>query len=140
MKRRKFIAAWVVCGLALVAQSGDTYKARLSAAAADGKSRASLAGIGNAMAVLAGSKLTITGTFEGLRTAATVARLHNAVAGGVRGPAMQDLTISKATNGTISGSADLTQQQLQNLRKGGLYIQIHSEAAPDGVLWGWLMK
>jgi len=31
-------------------------------------------------------------------------------------------------------------QQIQNLRKGGIYVQIHSEKAPEGVLWGWLIR
>jgi hypothetical protein len=26
------------------------------------------------------------------------------------------------------------------LRKGMVYVQIHSEGAPDGNLWGWLLK
>ena len=39
----------------------------------------------------------------------------------------------------ISGSLDLTPQQVDNLRKGGLYIEIHSEKAPEGALWGWLI-
>ena len=134
------LAALAGAGLSLVAQSGNTYKARLSAVPADAKTRADLAGIGSATDVLAGSKLTITGSFEGLKTPATVARLHSAVAAGVRGPAFQDLTISKATTGTISGSADLTPPQLENLSHGGIYIQIHSEKAPDGVLWGWLVR
>jgi hypothetical protein len=58
----------------------------------------------------------------------------------VAGPAIGDLTISKSTSGTISGSIELTPQQLTILRKGGLYVQIQSEKAPDGVLWGWLLK
>jgi hypothetical protein len=58
----------------------------------------------------------------------------------VRGPAIADLTISKATSGTITGSIDLTPAQLASLHKGGLYIQIHSEKAPNGVLWGWLLR
>jgi len=91
-------------------------------------------------AQLAGTKLTVSGSFEGLKTAATVARLHMGVMAGVRGPALQDLTISKAMSGTISGTADLTPPQLETLRKGGLYVQIHSEKAPEGVLWGWLLK
>ena len=44
-----------------------------------------VAGAGSASAVLAGTKLTITGTFEGLRSPATAARLHNGLARGVRG-------------------------------------------------------
>jgi hypothetical protein len=126
-------------GLSL-AQSGETYKARLTALPADARTRPELAGIGSASAVLTGSKLAITGSFEGLRSAATTAQLHSAVAAGVRGPAIQDLTISKAASGSISGSVDLTAPQIESLKKGGLYIQIQSEKAPDGVIWGWLLR
>ena len=132
--------AVAVIGLSLAAQSGETFKARLSALAADAKTRADLAGSGSASAVLTGAKLGITGSFEGLRSAATAASLHNGVAAGVKGPAIGDLTISKATSGTITGSIELTPQQVTSLRKGGLYVEIHSEKAPDGVLWGWLLK
>jgi len=107
---------------------------------ADARTRADLTGSGTVTAMLAGTKLTVSGSFEGLKTAATVARLHMGVMAGVRGPALQDLTISKAMSGTISGTADLTPPQLETLRKGGLYVQIHSEKAPEGVLWGWLLK
>jgi len=133
-------AALMVFGMSVAAQSGDTYKARLSPVPADAKTRPDLAGLGTATAVLAGTKLTVTGSFDGLKSAATVARLHNGVAAGVRGPSFIDLTISKSTGGSISGSADLTPPQIQNLRKGGLYVQIHSEKAPEGVLWGWLVR
>jgi hypothetical protein len=126
--------------LTLAAQSTETFKARLSALPADAKTRPSLAGSGSASAVLTGSKLAITGSFEGLLSAATTATLHSSVAAGVRGPAMGDLTISKAASGTISGSFELTPQQLTSLHKGGLYVQIQSEKAPDGVLWGWLLR
>ena len=90
--------------------------------------------------MLTGTKLMVTGSFEGLRSAATTASLHIAVAACVKGPAIGDLTISKATSGTITGSIELTPQQVTSLRKGGLYVQIHSEQATDGVLWGWLLK
>ena len=39
----------------------------------------------------------------------------------------------------LSGTVDLNQQQLQDLQNSRLYIQLHSERAPDGNLWGWLM-
>jgi len=126
--------------LSLAGQSGETFKARLSAVPADARTRADLAGSGSVSAVLTGTKLGITGSFEGLRAAATLASLHSAVAAGVAGPAIGDLTISKATSGSISGSIELTPQQLTSLRKGGLYIEIYSEKAPDGVLWGWLLR
>jgi DNA-binding transcriptional regulator YdaS (Cro superfamily) len=132
--------AVALMGLSLAAQSGETFKARLSPLPADARTRADLAGSGSASALLTGTKLGITGSFEGLRSAATTASLHSAVSAGVKGPAIGDLTISKATSGTISGSIELTPQQLTSLRKGGLYVQIHSEKAPDGVLWGWLLR
>ena len=134
------LAALVLFGISLRAQSGETYKARLSPVPADAKTRPDLAGLGTATAVLSGTKLTVNGTFDGLKSPATVARLHNGVAAGVRGPSFIDLTVSKSTGGSLSGSADLTPQQLQNLRKGGVYVQIHSEKAPEGVLWGWLVR
>jgi hypothetical protein len=137
---RVVVAAISVLALSLFAESGETYKARLSAVPADARTKPLLTGMGTATAMLSGTKLSVTGTFDGLKSPATVARLHNAVMAGVRGPAIQDLTITKAVSGTISGSADLTPPQLENLRKGGLYVQIYSEAAPEGVLWGWLVK
>lgn len=129
-----------VLGLSLAAQSSQTFKTRLSALPADARTRAALAGSGSASAVLTGSKLEVTGSFEGLLAPATAADLHSGVAAGVRGPAIGDLTISKSTSGTISGSFELTHQQLTSLHKGGLYVQIYSEKVPDGVLWGWLLR
>ena len=128
---------WLTC--ALVAQSQDTFKARLSPVPADQKTRPELAGTASVSATLAGTKLTINGTFDGLRSVATVARLHNGVAEGARGPAISDLTVPRATSGAITGSVDLTAPQVDSLKKGKLYVQIHSERAPEGVLWGWLL-
>jgi hypothetical protein len=143
MKSMRYTAIAVI-GLSLVLQGGaqnrETFKARLSAVPADARTRAALGGSGSVTAVLDGSKLAVTGSFEGLKSDATTANLHNAVAAGVRGPAIADLTIPKAAGGMITGSVDLTPPQLTNLHHGGLYIEIHSEKAPDGVLWGWLLK
>ena len=142
--RRSVAAAAFAVALSLLyplhAQKGESYKARLTALPADARTRPSLAGIGTATATLMGSTLSVTGSFEGLLSPATMAQLHSGVAAGVRGPVIHDLTITKAMNGTLSGSVDLTPQQIENLHKGGIYIQIHSEKAPDGVIWGWLIK
>ena len=129
-----------ITAIGLIAQTKDTYKARLSAVPADARTRATLAGSGSASAVLEGSKVNVTGSFDGLLSPATTANLHVAVAAGVRGPAVGDLTIAKATSGTITGSVDLTPPQIENFKKGGLYLEIHSEKAPEGVLWGWFLK
>jgi hypothetical protein len=42
------------------------------------------------------------------------------------------------TAGTISAALDLTAQQVADLEQKWLYVQLHSEKAPDGNLWGWL--
>ena len=144
MELTRHTRAWGIAllslGFSVIAQNQETYKTRLSAVAADGKSRADLAGIGSASAALSGAKLSVTGTFEGLKTPATAAKMHNGVAMGARGPAIRDLTITKATSGSISGSLDLSAAELDSLKKGRLYIQIYSEKPPDGTLWGWLTK
>jgi len=120
------------------AQAAKTYRARLSPVPMDLAMAATVAGSGSATAVLNGSKLTVTGTFEGLKSPATIVQLHRGQRG-VRGPAILDLQATKATSGTISGTLDLNPQQVQDLQNARLYIQLHSEKAPDGNLWGWLM-
>ena len=121
------------------AQSGETFRARLSTVPIDLTMMSTVAGSGSLTAVLSGKKLTITGTFDGLRSPATIARVHRG-ARGIRGPAMFDLAVSKATSGTVSGSLELTPAQIEDLRNGRFYVQIHSEGAPDGNLWGWLLR
>jgi|SRR5579872_3634121 len=126
----------------VTAQSPKTYRGRLSTVPIDFAMQATVAGSGTVSAVLAGSKLTITGSFEGLRSPATVAQMHKGSVRGVRGPVVADLTVTKATDptsGTISGTLDLTSIQVADLDKGRLYVQLHSEKAPEGNLWGWLL-
>jgi len=122
------------------AQGQETFKARLALVPSDLKTRPDITGSGAATAVLNGGKVTITGKFEGMKTAATMAQLHSGIATGVRGTVVHDLTVDKATSGSISGSFDLNPQQVDALRKGKMYIQLHSEKAPEGNLWGWLLK
>ncbi len=79
------------------------------------------------------------GNFAGLKGAATVARLHQGAVMGVRGPAIADVTVPAATSGTFTAELTLTAAQVEELRQGHVYLQIHSETAPDGNLWGWLL-
>ena len=122
------------------AQSPETFKTRLAPVALDAAMKATIAGEGTAAAILAGTKLTVSGTFEGLKSNATMAHIHQGTAAGVRGDKILDLTVSHAMSGTLSGAFDLTPEQVANLKKGKWYVQIHSEKAPAGNLWGWLLK
>ncbi len=141
-------ATWLVLpifaslGIAvLTAQAPKTFKGRLSPVPIDVSMQATVAGSGTVTATLVGTKLSIAGSFEGLRSPATIAQLHKSPVRGVHGPVVSDLTVTKndATGGTLSGSLDLTALQVADLEKGRLYVQIHSEKAPDGNLWGWLL-
>jgi hypothetical protein len=110
---------------------------------ANAREGATITGRGTATATLAGNRLTVNGSFDGLSSAATVARLHRGVAKGARGPALGDLTVSRGPSGTFTGDITLTPEDLADLKLGRLYVQIHSEKglAPDGSnLWGWLLK
>jgi hypothetical protein len=127
----------------VTAQQPKTFKARLSPVPIDLAMAATIAGSGSVTAVLAGAKLSINGTFDGLRSPATIAEVHKGPVRGVRGPVVFKLDVSKAADpvsGTISGTFDLTPLQVADLEKGRLYVQLHSEKAPDGNLWGWLLQ
>ena len=126
--------------LATAAQDNEAFKVRLSPVPRDIRMHATVTGEGEATAILVDRTLTIRGSFEGLRSPATVARLHLGTVTGVRGAAFQDLTVSKSTSGTVATSIELTPLQVQALTAGQVYIQIHSEGAPDGNLWGWLLR
>jgi len=123
-----------------VAQKGESFKARLSTVPVDATMLATVTGSGSLKVVLAGSLLTISGSFEGLRSPAIRANIHIGPQKGIRGPAVHDLMVTKATAGSVSGAIDLTASEVQNLRDGRLYVQVDSERAPDGNLWGWLLR
>ena len=95
-----------------------------------------MTGKGSATATLSGTKLAISGTFEGLAAPATIARLHRGVAKGARGPMIADLTITKATSGTITGAANLAPIDLVITAdpSGGLLGQLLCALAGGGAL------
>jgi CHRD domain-containing protein len=137
---RSIIAVTIVLALTTLVntQNAQTFKARLSPMPVDATNQAGTTGLGAVTAVLAGTKLSISGTFSGLQTPATIAQVHVG-AKGISGPAVLDLTVTKATSGTLQGELMLTSAQVEHLKRGRLYIQIHSEKAPDGNLRGWLL-
>ena len=143
VKRFSVIAALALSlsATALFSAGGKaTFKARLSAVPADARTRAALAGSGSATATLDGDSISVVGSFDGLLSNVTTAELHAAVAAGVRGPKIADLTVEKTMTGKITGTVKLTEPQMVNLEHNGLYLELHSEKAPEGVLWGWFIK
>jgi hypothetical protein len=122
------------------AQEAQTFEARLTPLPLDFVNREQIEGSGSGSAVLDGRRLTVSGSFSGLLGSATVAHLHLGPALGIRGGPVLDLEVDQAAAGSFSGEFELTEEQLQALLDGRLYIQIHSEIAPGGNLWGWLLE
>jgi hypothetical protein len=140
-----FLAVALLCFVsASAAQNGpggEAFKTRLSPVPISVSMMTTIAGQGSLTATLNGKELTIQGTFEGLRSPATTAQIRRGPKGipGTVVPNL-DLTVTKALKGTVSGKLELTPDQITDLREGRLYVQIQSEKAPDGNLWGWLLK
>ncbi|MEO5925398.1 MAG: CHRD domain-containing protein [Bryobacteraceae bacterium] len=126
-------------GVPSMAQSGNVFKGRLSKVPVDAKMLPIIIGTGNATATLKGTRVTIAGTYEGLGSPATVARLHEAKFRGGHGPVIGELVVTKAASGTVSGDVNLTTDQITALKAGKLYVQIHTAAGPEGHLWGFLL-
>jgi hypothetical protein len=145
MSWKQVVAALVVSaamgwyGVPSMAQGGNVFKGRLSKVPVDAKMVPVIIGTGNATGTLNGTRVTITGNFEGLGSNATVARLLESKMRGMRGTAIADLTVPKAATGTITGQVNLTPEQVTALKAGRLYVQIHTEKGPEGHLWGWLL-
>jgi hypothetical protein len=134
-----FVVAAVLALPSIVHAQAPQYRARLSVVPIDLAMQATIAGSGLVTATVKGSTLTINGTFNGLKTPATAARVHRSPRTGMRGVPIGNLTATANTSGAISGSIELTKDQVEDLAAGRLYVQLHSEKAPDGNLWGWLL-
>ncbi len=141
-------ARWAIAALLVSAATpalAADYQTNLGPMPLDDETKAVIAGRGEATAHYDGKTLMVKGSFKGLPSSATEAHLLLSEHVGVPGHAVLDLTISKATSGTLSGSFSLNAEQANALRLGHLYIQVNSEKAPPGyswgprgTLWGWL--
>ena len=141
MKRIGTVAALaVLLGAGLVMAQSNSFRVRMTTVPIDPATQASVTGHGQAEALLDGRRLTISGEFEGLQGAATIAQLHMGIALGARGPSIHDLEVTRATEGSINATLQLSAREIDALRAGRLYVQIASESAPEGNLWGWLLQ
>ena len=125
------------------AQQPKTFKARLSPVPIDVTMQATIAGIGiGHRRCSTGTKLAVTGTFEGLQVAGDDrAGSQEPGAGRSRTGRLRPDGRRRPTARAARSAARSTSPPLQvaDLEKGRLYVQLHSEKAPDGNLWGWLL-
>jgi hypothetical protein len=133
---RSRVAALVLAVLVVSSAQAQTtqYRARLSVVPIDVAMQSTIAGSGSATAILKGNTLTINGTFSGLKTAATVARVHRSPRTGMRGVPIGDLTATAETSGAISGSIELTKEQIDDSGRGtAVYPSCIARKRPTGI-------
>jgi len=145
MFRKAMCAAFVAVGLLSICAitaiaAGEKYQAYLSPMPHNDASHDNIRGKGNATVTLDGDVITIAGTFTGLSSPATKARVLLSPGTGIPGKAVvKDLEVAGDVTGKVSGQVKLDAPQLAALRSGKLYVQIDSQKAPEGNLWGWLL-
>lgn len=126
--------------LAALQAAPTPMRARLSPLPVDATTQGAITGLGSATATLTGTTLAIEGTYKGLQTAATSVKVSQSPQRGLRGPLVGQFAIAGGgTSGTFSGAVTLTREQATAFAAGLLYVQLQSEKAPDGNLWGWLL-
>ena len=140
---KQLIAVLVMAGLAALepavqAQAARMFKTRLSPVPVAAYN-ANIVGSGSVTATLTGNALAISGTYEGLASPATQAKIFKSPKPGIRGEAILDLKVSGGTSGTITGQFQLSPAQVQEVAASRYYVQLFSEKAAEGNLWGWLM-
>ena len=119
--------------------SGQVFKGRLSPVPISADMVTHITGSGSITGQLTGTTLTLAGLFTGLQSPATLAHVHIGERTAVRGPAVFDVRVDRATTGSMSATIELNESQITALRRGFFYVQLHSEQAADGNLWGWLL-
>jgi CHRD domain len=135
------LAAVVVAILSFAAlTAAEKYQVHLSAMPFNDATQPIMQGKGTATATLEADTLSISGSFAGLTGPATKARLSLSTGPGIPGTPFVDLTLTGDVAGKVTGKIKLDASQLAALRSRKLYIQIDSEKAPTGHLWGWLLE
>lgn len=118
--------------------SGTSFGATLSGAN-ERPTPVQTAAVGAVTATLDGMTLNLSVSFSGLS--------GNAAAGHIHGPADKDASagvlfpfkkVPAAPDGTFTESVTLTDAQVQELRAGKYYVNIHTAANPGGEIRGQL--
>jgi CHRD domain len=134
---RPLVAALLCAAFGTPAFAADKYQTDIGPTPKNGTEGGKVQGRGTILATLDGTKFTITGKFSGLSSAATDAHLQMGLVMGGTGPSIGDLTIPQAPDGSVSGTFNLTSDQVDALKNGKLYVMLNSQSAPKGNLWGW---
>lgn len=140
---RACLIAFVLCGAVSAAtaqEPANNFRTRMMTAAFT-PSNGPFLGDGNAAAAIDGRQIRIQGSFKQLAAPATRVRVLTGVDVGVPGEkTVAELRVSgSGTSGAFAGQIPASAANIALLRDNRLYIQVETQAAPDGALWGWLM-
>jgi hypothetical protein len=76
-----------------------------------------------------------TVTYDGLSGEATAAHIHGPATEGENAPPVIDMS-----SGIMEGSGEITADQITELKDGKYYVNIHTDAYPDGEIRGQLTE
>jgi len=136
----RYKALLFICSLLLTSSlfaQTETYRARLSPMPRTPQTVDSITGQGEVILTLNGKTLTVTGTFSGMSSAATMAHIHNGPPA-QPGPVAHRLEVTAAPAGEVTATLELTDEQVTALKKNEFYVQIHSANNAGGELRGWI--
>jgi hypothetical protein len=142
IKKRLTVVVVTVLSFAMCLSlaAAEKYQVHLSPMPFNDATQPIMQGKGTASATLDGDTLSISGSFAGLTGPATKAHLSVSKGPGIPGSPLVDLILVGDVAGKVTGQIKLDPSQLVALRGRRLYIQIDSEKAPLGHLWGWLLE
>ena len=85
------------------------------------------------------TELVVSGTFSGLTGPAQAAHIHGPAAPGDTASPLFTLTIDNAASGSISGTwSDITAEEVEQLRDGLFYVNVHTTQNAAGEIRGQL--
>lgn len=83
--------------------------------------------------------VSVSGSFTGLTSNATLAHIHGLAAAGANAGVIVTLTETGGTSGTVSGAGVLTPAQITGMLGGLTYVNIHTSINGGGELRGQIM-
>jgi hypothetical protein len=115
----------------------ETFQAQMTGAA-ERPTPVTTAGTGNATVTVNGTSLSVTGNFQGLTGPASAAHIHGPADKETAASVLCPLSASAAASGTVTGTCTFSAEQLQQLRDGRMYVNVHTSQFPQGEIRGQL--
>jgi hypothetical protein len=132
-RRLKLVTAMMCAGLFTVAAASSFAKDMAVTLSGDQEVPPVTTAASAAGTITVNDDKSVSGSVMTKGIAATAAHIHEA-AKGKNGPVIIPLTKSGDNTFTVAAGAKLTDAQLESLKAGNLYVNVHSAANPGGEL------